>query len=82
MGYGETVVFEGDELSVENVRGVKWEDPVTELRHLAKTNPKHGLLVKWRIDQVASHLKTLGRKNESKEVRELKKELYPPQKKS
>jgi hypothetical protein len=80
LGYGEAVVFEGNELSVENVRGVKWEDPVSELRKLAKTNPSHGLLVKWRLDQVASHLKTLRRKSDAKEVREIKRQLYPSKK--
>jgi hypothetical protein len=81
LGYGEAVVFEGNTLSIENVRGVKWEDPVTEIRQLADTIPNHGLLVKWRLDQVASHLKTLGRKSEAKEVREIKKKLYPSKKK-
>ncbi|MCK5389292.1 MAG: beta-lactamase family protein, partial [Candidatus Thorarchaeota archaeon] len=81
LGYGEAVLFEGDELSVENVRGVKWVNPVAELRNLAKNNPKHGLLVKWRLDQIASHLKTLGRTSEAKEVRQIKKDLYPPKKK-
>jgi CubicO group peptidase (beta-lactamase class C family) len=82
LEYGEAAQFEGNELSVENVRGVKWENPVAELSCLSRTNPKHGLLVKWRLDQVATHLKTLGRKSEAKEVREIKKELYPPKKKS
>ncbi|MHA2141733.1 MAG: serine hydrolase domain-containing protein [Candidatus Thorarchaeota archaeon] len=81
LGYGEAVVFESNELSVENVRGVKWADPVSELRKLAKTNPSHGLLVKWRLDQVASHLKTLKRRSEANEVREIKKQLYPSKKK-
>jgi hypothetical protein len=31
---------------------------------------------KWVLDQIASHLKTIGRKIEVKEVRALKKELY------
>ncbi|MFW9909790.1 MAG: serine hydrolase domain-containing protein [Candidatus Thorarchaeota archaeon] len=81
LGYGETVLFEGDELSVGNVRGVKWLNPVEELDDLAKNNTNHRLLVKWRLDQVASHLKTLGRTNEAKEVLKIKKELYPPKKK-
>ena len=81
LAYGESVIFENNTLSVENVPGVKWNNPVTELRQLAESNPNHGLLVKWRLSQVASHLKTLGRKNEAKEVGEIKRSLYPPKKK-
>ncbi|MFX1492454.1 MAG: serine hydrolase domain-containing protein [Promethearchaeota archaeon] len=74
---GETVTFNGkDELWVENCRGVKWDDPVTELKMLVETDPKHRLLQKWVLNQIASHLKTLGRKKEVKEVRVIKKELY------
>jgi hypothetical protein len=74
---GETVTFDGDdELWVENCRGVKWHDPVTELTTLAHTDPEHRLLQKWILDQIASHLKTLERRKESKEVKAIKKELY------
>ncbi|MFX1402914.1 MAG: serine hydrolase domain-containing protein [Promethearchaeota archaeon] len=79
---GETVTFNGkDELWVENCRGVKWKNPIQELKALAKTNPRHRLLQKWVLDQIATHLKTLGRKNEAKDVRALKKELYGQKKK-
>ena len=74
---GEAVTFDGnDELWVENCRGKKWEDPVAELKSLAVTDPQHRLLQKWVLDQIASHLKVLGRKIEAKEVREIKKELH------
>ncbi len=81
LGYGEAVLFEGDELSVGNIRGVKWLNPVQDLDELAKKNIEHRLLVKWRLDQIAFYLKTLGRSNEAKEVRRIKMDLYPPKKK-
>ena len=77
---GEAVTFEGSELWVENCRGVKWEDPVTELRMLIAKDPKHRLLYKWPLDQIAAHLKELGRKKEAKEVREIRKELHSEKK--
>ena len=74
---GETVTFDGkDELWVENCRGVKWVDPVTELKMLVETNPGHRLLQKWVLSQIASHLATLGRKKEAKEVRTIKNKIY------
>lgn len=74
---GETVTFDGkDELWVENCRGVKWDDPVSELKMLVESDPRHRLLQKWILDQIATHLKTLGRKKEAKGVRAIKKELY------
>ncbi len=79
---GETVTFDGeDELWVENCRGVKWNNPLKELKALAQTDSRHRLLQKWVLDQIAAHLKTLDRKNEAKEVRVLKKELYGHKKK-
>jgi hypothetical protein len=55
---------------------------VTDLRGLIKKEPTHRLLNKWPLTQLANHLKTLGRKKEAKEVRVIKKELYPPKKKT
>ncbi|MGY5852417.1 MAG: serine hydrolase domain-containing protein [Candidatus Thorarchaeota archaeon] len=79
---GETVTFDGkDELWVENCKGVKWTDPVPELKMLAETNPKHRLLQKWVLNRIASHLKTLDRKREAKEVRTIKNEFYGQKKK-
>lgn len=78
---GEAVTYDGsDELWVENCRGVKWHDPVTELKMLVKTDPTHRLLQKWVLNQIASHLKTLERKREAKEVRAIIKELYQQKK--
>ena len=82
MQKGETVVLDGEDLWMENCRGIKWEDPVTELRELMKKEPKHRLLNKWPLSQLSTHLKTLGRKKEAKEVRAIKRELYPPKKKA
>ena len=79
---GETVTYNGnDELWVENCRGVKWVDPVTELKRLVETDPKHRLLQKWILNQIEYHLKTLDRKKEAKEVRAIKKDLYGQKKK-
>jgi hypothetical protein len=77
---GETVTFEGNELWVENCRGVKWEDPVTELRILVEKNPKHRLLYKWPLNQIAFHLKEPGRKQEAREVRAIKRKLHSTKK--
>lgn len=77
---GEAVTFEGNELRVENCRGVKWEDPVGELRTLVEKDPKHRLLHNWILDQIATHLKELGRKKEAKEVRAIKRKLYSKKK--
>ncbi|UCG45433.1 MAG: beta-lactamase family protein, partial [Candidatus Bathyarchaeota archaeon] len=77
---GEAVSFETDELWVENCRGVKWENPVEELRMLMEKNPKHRLLYKWPLDQIAAHLKELGRKKEAKAVRAIKRELHSKKK--
>ncbi|MHA2206290.1 MAG: serine hydrolase domain-containing protein [Candidatus Thorarchaeota archaeon] len=82
MPKGETVILDGNEIWVENCRGVKWEDPVTDLRGLMKKELTNRLLNKWPLTQLANHLKTLGRKKEAKEVRVIKKELYPPKKKT
>ncbi|MFX0107376.1 MAG: serine hydrolase, partial [Candidatus Hodarchaeota archaeon] len=76
VGKGEAVTFEGNELWIENVRGVKWEDPVEELEQLIKSDPGHRLLRKFTLGQIASHLKTLGRRKEAKEVSALRKALY------
>ena len=73
---GETVTFEGNELGVENCRGVKWEDPVTELKMLVENDPKHRLLHKWPLDQITSHLQELGRNQEAKEVRAIERKLH------
>jgi CubicO group peptidase (beta-lactamase class C family) len=74
---GEAVTFDGEnELWVENCRGVKWDDPVTELKKLVKTDPRHRLLQKWVLDRIVSHLKTLGQKKWAQEVRIIKNELY------
>ncbi len=63
----EAVSFDGkDELRLENYRGVKWDNPVTQLKMLVKTDLRHRLLQKWVLDQIASHLKTLGRKKRGK----------------
>jgi CubicO group peptidase (beta-lactamase class C family) len=73
---GETVTFDGkDELWIENCRGVKWVDPVLELQMLVETNPRHRLLQKSVLSQIASHLATLGRKKEAKEVRTIKSNI-------
>ncbi len=77
---GETVTFEDDELWVENCRGVKWKNPIAELRMLMEKNPKHRLLNKWPLDQIAAHLNELGRKQEAKEVRAIKRTLHSERK--
>lgn len=77
---GEAVTFEGDELWVENCRGVKWDNPVAELRTLIEENPKHRLLGKWPLNQIAAHLKELGRKQEAKEVRVIRRSLHSARK--
>lgn len=77
---GEAVISEGDELWIENCRGVKWENPVAELKMLIEKDPKHRLLYKWPLDQIAAHLKELGRKKEAKEVRAMRKDLHSEKK--
>lgn len=77
---GEAVTFEDDELWVENCRGVKWNDPVAELKTLIEENPTHRLLGKWPLDQTAAHLKELGRMQEAKEVRAIKRLLHSARK--
>jgi hypothetical protein len=60
---------------------VKWLDSAAELKHLAESDPKHRLLVGWRLGQISSHLTALGSKEEAKAVRDMKRRLYPPKKK-
>ncbi|MFX0053339.1 MAG: serine hydrolase domain-containing protein, partial [Promethearchaeota archaeon] len=73
---GEAVTYSPDELWVENVRGVKWDDPVTELKELVQNKPNHRLLSKIALSQLATHLKTLGRSKEAKEIRSISKKLH------
>lgn len=76
MPHGETVVHDGKTLWVANCRGEKWDDPVSELQMLVEKNPDHRLLSKNVLTEIAQSLEKLGRNDETKEVRKLKKMLY------
>lgn len=73
---GETITHDGNELWIEGIRGVKWDNPLDELRVLSKSNPTHRLLRRNTLSQIDSSLKILGRNREAKEVRALKANLY------
>lgn len=80
MPHGETVVHDGKTLWVANCRGEKWDDPISELQMLIEKNPDHRLLSKNVLTEIAQSLGKLGRNDEAKEVRKLKKMLYSSKK--
>lgn len=74
----------GAAMSIVTSKGPVWSEGFGH-RDLAacmliEKSPKHRLLNKWPFDQIAAHLKELGRKQEAKEVRAKKRNLHSERK--
>ncbi|MFX1515335.1 MAG: serine hydrolase domain-containing protein [Promethearchaeota archaeon] len=72
---GAAVVFKTDYLLVDNVRGIKINQPVDYFLDLVENDPKHKFLTGWMVNSVVSLLKYLERDEESDKLEEITKNL-------
>jgi hypothetical protein len=72
---GAAVVFEKDYLLVDNVRGLKINQPVDYFADLVKQDPKHKFLTGWMVNSVVSLLKYLERDDESEKLEDITKKM-------
>jgi CubicO group peptidase (beta-lactamase class C family) len=72
---GAAIVFENDYLLVDNVRGIKINQPVNYFADLVENDPKHKFLTDWMVNSVVSLLKYLERDEESDKLEEIAKKL-------
>ena len=72
---GAAVVFEKDYLLVDNVRGIKINQPVDYFVNLIENDPKHKFLTGWMVNSVVSLLKYLERDDESEKLEDITKKM-------